>query len=197
MARAKSARAMDHGVPLFLEQLVQTLRSVPSTTVSVVAGQEPALAPTEIGRTAAAHGVEMMRHGYTVDQVVYHYGDVCQAITELAVEMKVSITAHDFHTFNRCLDNAIADAVTSFASSRKAASDAQALALHESLNTFSSEQRLLIDIAGEAVATLRRGDMKMNGATGLLLTRSLEELGILSARVTPGIRLASAIATLT
>jgi hypothetical protein len=50
-----------------------------------------------------------------VDQVVHHYGDVCQAVTELAVRRGSSITTDEFRTLNRCLDEAIADAVTVFA----------------------------------------------------------------------------------
>lgn len=41
---------------------------------------------SEIGRTAALQGAEFLRLGYTLDQVVHGYGDVCQAITTLAVE---------------------------------------------------------------------------------------------------------------
>ena len=72
-------------------------------------------AHTEIGRAAALHGTELLRNGYSVDQVVHDYGDVCQAVTELAVEQKALITVDEFRTLNRCLDNAIADAVTAYA----------------------------------------------------------------------------------
>ena len=43
---------LDHGVPLFLQQLVETLREEQNTDVRN-ADSEPAPAPTEIGRTAA------------------------------------------------------------------------------------------------------------------------------------------------
>jgi hypothetical protein len=36
--------------------------------------------------------VEHERQGFTVSQVVHDYGDVCQAITELAVELNAPIT---------------------------------------------------------------------------------------------------------
>jgi hypothetical protein len=42
-------------------------------------------------------------------------GDVCQAITELALDQKAPITVKEFHTLNRCLDAAIAEAVTEHA----------------------------------------------------------------------------------
>jgi hypothetical protein len=48
------------------------------------------------------------------DQVVRDYGDVCQAVTKLAIETKVPISVDEFRTFNRSLDNAIAGAVTEY-----------------------------------------------------------------------------------
>ena len=49
--------------------------------------------------------------GYTADQVVHDYGDLCQAITDLAFERDAPFAVDEFRTLNRCLDNAIADAV--------------------------------------------------------------------------------------
>ena len=50
-----------------------------------------------------------------MSQVVHDYGDICQAITELALELKAPITVKEFHTLNRCLDTAIAEACTEHA----------------------------------------------------------------------------------
>lgn len=36
---------------------------------------------SEIAATAARHGRELLENGFTVDQVVHEYGDLCQAIT--------------------------------------------------------------------------------------------------------------------
>ena len=69
-------------------------------------------ATSAIGAAAARHGRELLKGGYNVSQVVYDYGDICQAITELALDQKATITVKEFHTFNRCLDIAIAHAVT-------------------------------------------------------------------------------------
>jgi len=55
---------------------------------------------------------QLLQHGFTVDQVVHDYGDLCQAITKLAVDRGAAIQVEEFRTLNRCLDNAIADAVT-------------------------------------------------------------------------------------
>ena len=96
---------IDHGVPLFLDQLVTTLRGQ---------GQ---LNP-EISRSAVLHGHDLLRQGFTVSQVVHDYGDICQSITELALEQDAPISTDDFRILNRCLDDAIAGAVTEFGRGR-------------------------------------------------------------------------------
>jgi hypothetical protein len=69
---------------------------------------------SDVGTTAALHGGDLFREGYTIEQVVRDYGDVCQAVTKLAIETKAPISVDEFRTFNRCLDNAIAGAVTEY-----------------------------------------------------------------------------------
>ena len=71
--------------------------------------------------TATLHGRELLDGGYTIDQVVHDYGDLCQAITDLAFERNWPIQVDEFRTLNRCLDNGIADAVTEFTAQRDAA----------------------------------------------------------------------------
>ena len=63
----------------------------------------------------AHHGRELRLQGFTVSQVVHDYGDVCQSITDLAMERDAPISVDDFRTLNRCLDDAIASAVTEYA----------------------------------------------------------------------------------
>src|SRR4051812_20820520 len=89
-----TAVEIDHGVPLFLDQLVAALR----------AGSHQ-LNP-EIAASALLHGHDLLRQGFTVSQVVHDYGDICQSVTELALERKASIATEDFRTLNRCLDDA-------------------------------------------------------------------------------------------
>jgi hypothetical protein len=74
---------IDHGVPVFLDQLRNALR--PGETTS-----------PEISKSAIRHGHDLLRRGFTVSQVVHDHGDVCQAITELAVELNAPISTEDF-----------------------------------------------------------------------------------------------------
>ena len=182
-------QVIDHGVPLFLQQLIDTLQAEQLTTVRVVS--EPAHSPvsTDIGRAATRHGTELLRLGYSVDQVVHHYGDVCQAVTEMAVEKKQDITTDEFRTLNRCLDEAIADAVTAFADERENALLHQATDLHQRLGALAEEQRRLVELALQTFSAIQTGNVGANGATGTALTKTLAELQDLTERTLPEIRL--------
>jgi hypothetical protein len=188
---AEIAGTIDHGVPLFLQQLVETLREEQSTNIRPGHDSEPTPAPTEIGRAAALHGAELLRLGFTVDQVVHDYGDVCQCVTALAVEQEVSISTDEFRTLNRCLDNAIADAVAAFGSARETSIDRQAETLQQRLVFFAAEHRRLIDIALHSLGAIKTGNIGVSGPTGKLLDHALEELNSLTDRTLPEIRLAS------
>lgn len=113
-----------NGIPMFLGQLIRTLEAEQEhgagagDDISGTSGGDNDKATlSEMGVSAAAHGTALLALGYTVDQVVHDYGDLCQAITDLAVERDAPFTIDEFRTLNRCLDNAIADAVTEFSSS--------------------------------------------------------------------------------
>ena len=171
----KASAADDHGVPLFLQQLADTLYREQFTTARGASKTEKTPAPTEIGRGAALHGAELLRSGYTVDQVVHDYGDVCQAVTELAVEKRALVTVDEFRTLNRCLDNAIADAVTAFASGHEGAITDQADNLHKH-ESSTNEQRRLINVALQTLAAIKTGKVGVSGATGAVLVKTLTEL---------------------
>src|ERR1700678_2671205 len=181
---------IDLGVPQFLQHLVETLRDEQQTDARGV-DSEPTPAPTEIGRAAALHGAELLRRGFSIDQVVHDYGDVCQCVTALAVEQDVSISTDEFRTLNRCLDNAIADAVAAFGSARQTSIDRQAETLHQRLIVFAAEHQRLIDIAIQSFTAIKTGNIGISGATGTLLAHALEELRSVTDRTLPEIRLAS------
>src|SRR5688572_7794689 len=170
---------LEHGIPLFLDQLIRTLQlertSDParSREVSGPAGGEGSDL-SEIGVTAARHGRELLQHGFTVDQVVHDYGDLCQAITDLAFERQAPFQVDEFRTLNRCLDNAIADSVTEFIYRRDLLLEhAGAHALNDRLGFLAHELRNLIHTATLAVTAIKAGNVGLAGATGAVLDRSL------------------------
>ncbi|MEO7733807.1 MAG: HAMP domain-containing sensor histidine kinase [Kofleriaceae bacterium] len=156
-----------HGVPLLIDQLITTLR----------AGREPVTLAPDIGTSATRHGGELMRGGFTVDQVVHSYGDLCQALTELARERDEPITVDEFHTFNLCLDNAIAEAVTEFTRVRdRDTAEANAHTTNERLGVLAHELRNQLNSAVLAFQAIKSGSVAIGGATGTLLDRSLHRL---------------------
>src|SRR6202035_2974809 len=121
-ARGATAQQLQNGVPLFLDQLIQTLRleqtaePMDSRKISGPAGGQSSF--SAIGNSASLHGRQLLELGFSVDQVVHDYGDLCKAITDLAYERDAPFQIDEFRTLNRCLDNAIADAVTEFSYQR-------------------------------------------------------------------------------
>jgi hypothetical protein len=167
-----------HGIPAFLDQLIKTLQveqtsnPMQSRRVSGPAGGGPV--GSEIGITAALHGRELSNHGFTVDQVVHDYGDLCQAITDLAYERRTPIEIDEFRTLNRCLDNGIADAVTEYGFQRQSQVESRNLAtFNERLGVLAHELRNHLLTATLAIRAMRAGNVGLTGATGAVLDRSL------------------------
>ena len=186
-----------HGIPLFLEQLIRTLQIEQTTTPldsrKVSGPSEPGKTPvtSEIGTTAAKHGNALLRQGFTVDQVVHDYGDLCQAITDLAIERNAPVTTDEFRTLNRCLDNAIADAVTEFGRQRDNLMSMEGdHAVAERFGSIAHELRNLLNSAMMAVEAIKVGKVGIGGATGGVLDRSLLGLRNIIDRSLVDVRLA-------
>ena len=152
---------LENGVPLFLTQLSDTLRAEAT---------ESPFAVGAIGASAARHGGELLALGFNVSQVVHGYGNICQAVTELAVEERAEITTEEFHTLNRCLDVAIAEAVTEHARITAYSRSSQEV---ERLGQLGHEIRNMVNTALLAFDILKRGTVGVGGSTGGVLGRSL------------------------
>lgn len=160
-----STSELENGVPMFLTQLAERLRDVPS-------GGPPS-ATTALGSSATRHGRDLLAVGYTVSQVVHGYGDVCQAVTELALEQNAPISTEEFKALNGCLDTAIAEAVTEHARLTAEARTADELARGGQL---VHEIRNMLNTAILAFDVVKRGTVGVNGTTGAVLGRSLMRL---------------------
>ena len=183
--RAATEAQLANGIPLFLDQLMRTLEAQEegdvgeSFRISGAAGGD-ASDLSEMGLSAAAHGKALLNLGFSVDQVVHDYGDLCQAITDLAVERDAPFSVDEFRTLNRCLDNAIADAVTEFGISRDAnVALQQSAEENERLGVLVHELRNSLHTATLAFAALESGKVPIGGATGAVLKRSLASLAAL------------------
>ena len=173
-------RELETGVPLFLDQLVEALRSERPSQSDLRA----------IGDTAAIHGGHLLQRGFTVSQVVQGYGDVCQTLTELAQETDALITTEEFQSLNRCLDDAIAEAVTEYTRLRELAiSDERTmrsgLLAHELRNSLSA--------ATMGFELIKRGTVAAGGSVSALISRNLARMGSLIHRSMVEVRLNSGI----
>jgi signal transduction histidine kinase len=119
-----------------------------------------------------------------VSQVVHDYGDVCQSITELAVETDTRITAEDFHSLNACLDDAIARAVTEYGRERgPSVNDSRKTAAGtDRLEFLARELRNAINVSLVAFQAIKTGRVGTTGSTGVVLQRSLVGLDVLIGR---------------
>lgn len=180
-------RELSFGITIFLEQLVKTLRAEkgnePGLSRKVSGPASGVLAPSEIAETASRHGRELMQHGFTVQDVVHDYGDLCQAITDLAFERSAPIAVDEFRTLNRCLDNAIATAVSEFGYLRdQVHTDEQSRSLNQQLGSLAHELRNSLSTATLALEVIKLGNVGLAGATGAVLDRSLVAMRILIDR---------------
>ena len=172
---------IDNGVPVFLDQLQNALRLGETTS-------------PEISKSAIKHGHDLLLQGFSVSQVVHDYGDVCQAITELAVELNAPISTDDFRTLNRCLDDAIAGAVTEYGRERNQSGiDGESARGSERLGYFAHELRNLTNTALMAFEVLKTGNVGVAGSTGTVLHRSLTASHALITRSLAEVRLTQGV----
>jgi signal transduction histidine kinase len=174
-----SSHELEYGVPLFLEQLCETLR----VEATAAPGSDEA-----IGSIAARHGAELLAGGFSVSQVVHDYGDICQVITQIALEQHAPITVDEFQTLNRCLDTAIAEAVTEHTrlTILKRSDDEV-----ERLGRSAHDLRDQLNAALLAFHALKRGPVTVNGSTGAVLGRSLTGMLALVDRSLSEVRIAA------
>jgi signal transduction histidine kinase len=191
-----------YGIPLFLTQLIAALRAEQTHRAGAARTGSFALSEVQttsrgsrdISRDAAQHGNELLRKEFTVDQVVHDYGDLCQSVTEMAVEQNATVTPDEFRTLNKCLDDAIADAVTEFVRQRdQIIADESTRSTNERLAYFAHELRNLLHTAMLAMTAIKKGDVGLSGATGALLDRSLIGLRDLVDRALVEVRLTAGI----
>ena len=105
-----------HGIPIFLDQVAKTLAREQRSPFAdgELVSSNPGRSESGVGAIATLHGRDLFEQGFSVEQVIRDYGDVCQAVTSLAMEVGAPILANEFHTFNRCLDDAMVCAVSKF-----------------------------------------------------------------------------------
>lgn len=171
----------EYGIPRFLSQLTDAL----------ALNRADAASPSESHRvgmadTATLHGHALLKNGFTIGQVVHGYGDVCQVVTELATNAKTAISPDDFRVFNRCLDDAIAGAVTAYGDQREVEINYEGT---ERMGVLAHEMRNLLNAAILSFEVIQRGEVGPSGSMGAIHRRSLADLRSLIERSLTEVRL--------
>jgi signal transduction histidine kinase len=159
-----SSDKMEAGLPLFYDGLIDVLSRAEQETSE---GEKEANALEHIGRnTAAQHGEESLKRGYTLSQVVHGYGSICQGITEYAQRKDIVITAREFSYLNLCLDIAIADAVTAYDNVQREMMDREEATR---LGYLTHELRNALSNATLSYLLIKNGTVGMGGNTSRVL----------------------------
>lgn len=169
------------GVPAFLDQLCGALRA---TRASLQIDRDG------MRLSAGRHGHDLLRLGLTIAQVVQCYGDVNQVVSALALERQVSIPFGEFQTFNTCVDDAMANAVTQYSGERERAIAGQGT---ERLGMLAHELRNVLNTASLSYEIIKSGRVAFAGSTGLVLGKSLLGLRSLIDRSLAEVRLDAGI----
>ena len=143
-----------------LDQLVEALRTKQAA--------ESKLTNAAVG-SAALCGPELRQTGLALAQVFHDYGDLCRAVVELATDKDVAITTAELRTFNRCLEDAVAAAVSEYDRNCKRAREGG----EAGLGFLVHELRNRISNALLAFDVLKSGPAGVGGGTGALLRRNL------------------------
>ncbi|HUS64538.1 MAG TPA: HAMP domain-containing sensor histidine kinase [Kofleriaceae bacterium] len=170
-------RATEHelasGIPIFIDQVTETLQAELQRN-------------PDSAHAATGHGHDLMAQGFTVAQVVHDYGDICQAVTDAAIERGAPISNEDFRLLNRCLDDAIADAVTEFTRMREIGIASEGT---QRLGMLAHEVRNLLASATLTFDVIKEGKVGITSATAAVLDRSLTRLASLVDRSLAEVRL--------
>lgn len=138
-------------------------------------------ANTQTGIAGTETGKALFALGFHIEDVVLGYGDLCQAITELAAERDAPFHVSEFRMLNLCIDTAVANAVRGFSSDRDTAMWATAEADRKvQSGMLAHEMRNLMHTALLAFAALKAGSLSAASATGLLAEQTLLRLGKLT-----------------
>lgn len=156
---------------------------------AVDAGLGEAAADAGLGEAAARHGLELSRRGFPIEEVAYSCGDLCQAITDLALEHDAPIRTEEFRALNLCLDNAIADALKAYSRRRESlrATDATR-ELNERLGLLVHELRNHLGTATLALLAMEGGHAGSAGATATVMARSMTRMRNLLDRTLGDVR---------
>jgi hypothetical protein len=147
----------------------------------------------EVAKSAGHLGSELLRLGYTLSHVVHVYGSLCQSITGLAVKRDYGISPGEFRDLNRCLDVAIASAVTEYQSLRDTQKNEREV---KRCGFCAHELRNALGAATMSFELIKSGVVGVSGSIGQILERNLLLMENLIGRSLTEIKLGHADVTI-
>ncbi|MTV36971.1 hypothetical protein [Duganella radicis] len=172
---------LDKGFALFLDQLIASLQQEESegaySSGAISGPVSGAPSQSEVGMAAFSLGSEVYALGLPIDQLVHSYGDMCQAIVELAEIKDLRLEIGEYRLLNHCLDNAIASAVSEYEFHHHRMQAAQSRQGEMQSRAATGERiRKHLGTATTAIAALKLRELTLGGMTGKILERSLLHL---------------------
>lgn len=171
-----SSTQLKLGLPLFYEELITVLEEKLGSPHKTML------------RSAASHGNEFLKLGYSLSHVVHSYGSMCQAITELATMKDADISPHEFNILNGCLDVSIASAVSEYQFRSNAANEVREV---KHLGFLAHELRNALSSATIAQEMIRAGIVGVGGSTASVLEVNLVRMRNLIDRSLSEVRMRS------
>jgi signal transduction histidine kinase len=165
------------GVSLFLDQLVEALQLAKTSQTT----DYPSLAASS-GR----RGLDLLREGFTIAQVVHDYGVVFETIVQLSLEIGPPLSGDDHLALDRCHCVAVAEAVSQYARRHERAIADEGT---ERLGVLAHELRNLLSTATLSFESIQSGRIAPAGSTARVLGRSLVGLRQLIDRSLADVRL--------
>jgi len=171
---------VDH-LPQFVDEAIEALR--------VAAEASPSPPSVDVGATAAAHGTQRLRLGFSLDAVVREYGLLHDALVGTALTAGCQPTFAELHTLHDYIIVGIANAVSEYAQQRDAelrrqANEHFAFIAHELRNPLSSASMALEQL--EAMSLLPTHRLVTALARGLQRTVTLVDETLKLARLASG-----------
>lgn len=156
---------VDH-LPMFLDEVIAALREDQ--------GLAPSSLSTDVGQTAADHGEQRLRLGFSLDAVVREYGVLRDAIIATVRDAGAEVTFRELQVIFDATISGIAHAVSEYSRQR----DAELYRQHnEHVAFLAHELRTPLSSARMAFTILQRaGHIPADARAGAVLDRGLQRM---------------------
>lgn len=105
-ARHLDSPTLNDHIPDLLEELASALESNPEQTIPEALAEASPM----------AHGMQRLEDSFDIEEVVAEYNILRGCIHDLAIQRRINLQGRPFHVINRIFDNAIGQAVKTYAS---------------------------------------------------------------------------------